>query len=149
MEGRQRHDKSFLFIYRVNRFEFNLLFHQVFAHGDYYRGPNPYVTKHVDFTTEQGKLVDFVKDVELTCTNGGDWEECYELVLREARTKLSWAPGMHCISMSSYRLMNKEGTTLTWHNCYNFSQENSHTLITYNIHVAHVQYRYSVIFSSA
>ena len=121
----------------------------MFAHGDYYRGPNPYVTKHVDFSTEQGKLVDFVKDVELTCTNGGDWEECYELVLREARTKLSWAPGMHCISMSSYRLMNKEGTTLTWHNCYNFSQENSHTLITYNIHVAHVQYRYSVIFSSA
>jgi hypothetical protein len=24
---------------------------------------------------------------------GGDWEECYELVLHEARTKLSWTPG--------------------------------------------------------
>lgn len=24
---------------------------------------------------------------------GGDWEECYELVLYEARTKLSWTPG--------------------------------------------------------
>ena len=94
-----------------------MLFHQVFAHGDYYRGPNPYITKHVDFTTEQGKLVDFVKNVEPTCTNGGDWEECYELVLREARTKLSWAPGTHCISILSYRLMNKEGTTLTWQNC--------------------------------
>ena len=26
-------------------------------------------------------------------TGGGDWEECYELVLHEARTKLSWTPG--------------------------------------------------------
>lgn len=24
---------------------------------------------------------------------GGDWPECYELVLYEARTKLSWSPG--------------------------------------------------------
>ena len=23
---------------------------------------------------------------------GGDWEECYELVLHETRTKLSWTP---------------------------------------------------------
>lgn len=28
-----------------------------------------------------------------THTGGGDWEECYELVLYEARTKLSWTPG--------------------------------------------------------
>ena len=26
-------------------------------------------------------------------TGGGDWEECYELVLHEAREKLSWTPG--------------------------------------------------------
>ena len=26
-------------------------------------------------------------------TGGGDWEECYELVFYEARTKLSWSPG--------------------------------------------------------
>lgn len=24
---------------------------------------------------------------------GGDWEECYELVLNETREKLSWTPG--------------------------------------------------------
>ena len=29
----------------------------------------------------------------LLTTGGGDWEECYELVLHEARTKLSWTPG--------------------------------------------------------
>ena len=27
------------------------------------------------------------------CTGGGDWEECYELVLYEARIKLTWSPG--------------------------------------------------------
>ena len=27
------------------------------------------------------------------CTGGGDWEECYELVLNETREKLSWTPG--------------------------------------------------------
>ena len=26
-------------------------------------------------------------------TGGGDFPECYELVLREAQTKLSWTPG--------------------------------------------------------
>ena len=26
-------------------------------------------------------------------TGGGDWEECYELVLHQARTVLNWSPG--------------------------------------------------------
>lgn len=29
----------------------------------------------------------------LHLTGGGDWEECYELVLHETRTKLSWSSG--------------------------------------------------------
>ena len=30
------------------------------------------------------------------CT-GGDWEECYELVMKEAREQLSWTPGTNKI----------------------------------------------------
>ena len=33
----------------------------------------------------------------LGSTGGGDADECYELVLREARTKLSWTKGFHLI----------------------------------------------------
>ena len=62
----------------------------VFAHGDYY-DYEKYVTKHIDFTRDVDKLCNFVKGVE--GTNGGDWQECYELVLQEVRTKLSWQPG--------------------------------------------------------
>ncbi len=29
----------------------------------------------------------------MTYSGGGDWEECYELVIYEARTELSWTPG--------------------------------------------------------
>ena len=139
MEGSQRRDKSILLICRVDQFKFNLLYHQVFAHGDYYRGPNPYITKHVDFTTEQGKLVDFVKNVEPTCTNGGDWEECYELVLREARTKLSWAPGTHCISILSYGLMNKEGTTSMSYKNWSPSYQYTCSIVHVLHNVAHVK----------
>lgn len=63
---------------------------QVFAHGDYCDS-DVYVTKHIDFTTDKAKLVKFVKDVE--ATGGGDYPECYELVLKEVRQKLSWRPG--------------------------------------------------------
>ncbi|XP_064622493.1 uncharacterized protein LOC135484751 [Lineus longissimus] len=62
----------------------------VFAHGDYCDVRN-YVTKYVDFTTDVTKLVDFVNNV--SSTGGGDSDECYELVLYEVRTKLSWSPG--------------------------------------------------------
>jgi hypothetical protein len=59
----------------------------VFAHGDY---GDTYVTKHIDFTDDVKKLCDFVKRVGKT--GGGDWEECYELVLKQARELLTWTP---------------------------------------------------------
>ena len=59
----------------------------VIAHGDYC-DEDIYVTKHLDFSDDDRKLVDFVKDVEQT--GGGDNPECYELVLRLVRTQLSW-----------------------------------------------------------
>ncbi|XP_064623050.1 uncharacterized protein LOC135485180 [Lineus longissimus] len=63
----------------------------VFAHGDYCDERTTYVTKYVDFTNDVTKLVDFVNNVQ--STGGGDADECYELVLYEVRTKLSWSPG--------------------------------------------------------
>ena len=60
----------------------------VIAHGDYCDSYT-YVTKICDFTDDVNKLCKFVKDVE--CTGGGDFDECYELVLREAHSKLSWS----------------------------------------------------------
>lgn len=63
----------------------------VIAHGDYCDAEHFYVTQKVDFTNELPTLAKFVKEV--TGTGGGDWEECYELVLNMARTELSWSPG--------------------------------------------------------
>lgn len=31
--------------------------------------------------------------LDLPSVGGGDWEECYEQVLYETRTQLSWSPG--------------------------------------------------------
>ncbi|KAK3585910.1 hypothetical protein CHS0354_038446 [Potamilus streckersoni] len=62
----------------------------IFAHGDYCDAHN-YVTKYVDFTDSVADLCEFVKNVG--STGGGDSDECYELVLHEVRTKLSWTPG--------------------------------------------------------
>jgi hypothetical protein len=62
----------------------------IFAHGDYCDRHN-YITKFVDFTDDVTKLVDFAQNV--SSTGGGDSDECYELVLHEVRTKLSWTPG--------------------------------------------------------
>lgn len=62
----------------------------LFAHGDYCDSHN-YVTKYVDFTDNVVELVDFAQNVK--STGGGDSDECYELVLYEVRTKLSWTPG--------------------------------------------------------
>ena len=63
----------------------------MFAQGDYDHWDSTYVTEFVDFTTDKAKLVKFVKDVK--GTGAGDFKECYELVLQQARQKLSWAPG--------------------------------------------------------
>lgn len=62
----------------------------VFAHGDYCDSHN-YVTKWVDFSNDQKVLCDFVKNV--SGTGGGDYEECYELVLRQVRENLTWTDG--------------------------------------------------------
>lgn len=57
------------------------------AHGDYCDARTSYVTKWIDFTSDLHALTKFVRDVGNT--GGGDAEECYELVLHEARD-LSW-----------------------------------------------------------
>ncbi|KAK7113208.1 uncharacterized protein [Littorina saxatilis] len=59
----------------------------VIAHGDYC-DKDIYVTKHLDFSDDDDRLVDFVNNVQ--DTGGGDFPECYELVLRLVRTKLTW-----------------------------------------------------------
>ncbi len=59
----------------------------IIAHGDY---GDEYVTKHTNLSTNQEELCRFVETV--AGTGGSDWEECYELVLREAHTKVSWTP---------------------------------------------------------
>lgn len=61
----------------------------VFAHGDYC-DTDIYVTKWTDLTDNIVELCNFVKNVEQTA--GGDEPECYELVLRQVRTELSWTP---------------------------------------------------------
>ncbi len=62
----------------------------VMAHGDYCDEKEFFTLKAVDFTNDVNKLTQFVDEVG--GTGGGDWEECYEYVLRSARA-LSWAPG--------------------------------------------------------
>lgn len=57
----------------------------VFAHGDYEDKKDNYDTTWVDFTTDEDKLCSFVRDVSSTC--GYDFEECYELVLRQVSKK--------------------------------------------------------------
>ncbi|KAI0226627.1 hypothetical protein LSAT2_022916 [Lamellibrachia satsuma] len=62
----------------------------IVAHGDYYDGDDAYVTKCVDFTKDAIELSRFVRTVE--GTSGGDWAECYELVLHVMREQLTWRP---------------------------------------------------------
>jgi hypothetical protein len=63
----------------------------VIAHGDYCDEGNPYTIQINDFSTNPDNIVNFVNNVKPTF--GGDWPECYELVLHEARTKLNWQSG--------------------------------------------------------
>lgn len=62
----------------------------VFAHGDYQDKEDTYDTTWIDFTTNEEELCNFVRNVSSTC--GYDFEECYELVLRQVKTELSWTP---------------------------------------------------------
>lgn len=61
------------------------------AHGDYCDAGSTYVTKHLDLTDDVNQIYKFVNTVG--STGGGDAAECYELVLNEARTKMSWTSG--------------------------------------------------------
>ena len=63
----------------------------IIAHGDYEDARRTYVTKTLDFTKDMNSIINFVSNVGPTC--GFDAPECYELVLNEARTKLSWKSG--------------------------------------------------------
>lgn len=60
----------------------------IIAHGDYCDAGNPYTIISKDFTRDAVGLCKFVRDTEKTY--GGDADECYELVLNTARTKLTW-----------------------------------------------------------
>lgn len=62
----------------------------IIAHGDYCDEKSTYITKMLDFTTDAEKLVHFITNVKQT--GGGDWEECYEFVLNQARSA-SWSAG--------------------------------------------------------
>ena len=62
----------------------------IIAHGDYC-DTDTYVTKILDFSTDKNKIQSFVKNIG--ATYGGDFPECYELVLRKARTELNWLSG--------------------------------------------------------
>jgi len=65
----------------------------IIAHGDYCDEGSTYVTKILDFSQNPSEIVSFVDRVQ--ATGGGDSPECYERVLFEARTKLSWTAGKH------------------------------------------------------
>lgn len=62
----------------------------IIAHGDYCDERTSYITKMLDFTTNEKDIVHFVKNVGPT--GGGDADECYEFVLNQARFA-SWNTG--------------------------------------------------------
>ena len=63
------------------------------AHGDFYYkeydNKSPYELIKLDFTDNIASLCEFIQKAEPT--DGGDWEEFYEYVLRETRESLSWS----------------------------------------------------------
>lgn len=63
----------------------------IIAHGDYCDAGSTYVTRCLPLTTDKDRICKFVREVGQT--NGGDSEECYELVLHELRTKIDWTAG--------------------------------------------------------
>lgn len=60
----------------------------VIAHGDYCDKDNPYTIRVMDFTRDEKRLCDFVRETKPTY--GGDADECYELVLHTAHNDLQW-----------------------------------------------------------
>ena len=60
------------------------------CHGDYKTicPYDAYDVTFLDFTTDERKLCDWVRDVKNT--GGADFPECYEYAMQVARTKLSW-----------------------------------------------------------
>lgn len=69
----------------------------IIAHGDYCDAGNPYTIRILDLTTDQNSICNFVKTTERTF--GGDADECYELVLNQARTQINWGSGREKILM--------------------------------------------------
>lgn len=63
----------------------------IVAHGDYCDAGSSYVTKHLDLTADPSAVSNFIKTVGRT--GGGDWPECYELVLHEVGTLVNWTEG--------------------------------------------------------
>lgn len=59
----------------------------VIAHGDYCDVGRPYIMTGMDLSKNFAEVKNFVKTVKPTC--GGDWEECYELVLHHVQS-LDW-----------------------------------------------------------
>src|SRR5262245_27521680 len=57
----------------------------IIAHGDYCDQRTTYVTRHLPLTGDVEAICKFVEDVGPT--GGGDAPECYELVLREAKSQ--------------------------------------------------------------
>jgi hypothetical protein len=63
----------------------------IIAHGDYCDHKSSYVTEMIDLTDNQKNICKFIRQVD--STGGGDAPECYELVMLEARTQMSWKSG--------------------------------------------------------
>ena len=59
----------------------------IITHGDYCDGDK--VISQLDFTTDQQEIKNFIQNA--SSTSGGDYPECYELVLRTVKS-LSWNP---------------------------------------------------------
>jgi len=62
----------------------------ILAHGDYCDAGSTYVVRGIDFSESPGEVCNFIRSVGPT--DGGDRPECYEYVLRQARS-LNWKAG--------------------------------------------------------
>lgn len=63
----------------------------IIAHGDYCDKDDPYTIRIMDLTDDEDTICDFIRTTKKTY--GGDADECYELVLRNLRTAMSWQAG--------------------------------------------------------